>query len=226
VFCMEALMYRCHPLITKLSEMIKQNKLGDIKQINATYTADIASLANQIAGGSILNLGCYPVSLIRLLIGWHLGHNFAEPVEMKSIGRFNSNMRDHQASALLKFENNIIATVSTADDIEMNYQFEIYGSKGRLRFMTNPWLPTQDNNRFDMYLYDQDMPMEIYVTADKPLYTYQIDAVNQHIISGDKQSYFISWQDSIGNMTVLHTWLQQIHLHALQYDNSVEEKEK
>lgn len=226
VFCMEALMYRCHPLIAKLSEVIKQNTIGDIKHINAVYTANIAHLANPIAGGSILNLGCYPVSLVRMLVGLHLGNNFAEPVEMKAMGRLNSNNRDNQASVLLKFENNIMASVSTADDMEMNYQFEIYGSKGRLRFITNPWLPTQDDNRFDVYLYDQDVSHEISVKADKPLYTYQIDAVSQHILSGDRQSYFISWQDSIGNMTVLHSWLQQILLHAEQNEsNAMMDKE-
>lgn len=210
VFCMEALMYRCHPLITKLNEVIMQKTIGEIKYINAVYMADIADLANPIAGGSILNLGCYPVSLVRLLTGMSLGRTMAEPTEIRAIGRMNLNNRDNQAGVLLKFENDIMAAVTTADDMGMYYQFEIYGSKGHLRLTSNPWMPTLENNSFVIYPNGQDTPIEINVMGDKSLYTYQIDAVNQHIRSGDTQSNAVSWQDSLGNMAVLHSWLQQV----------------
>lgn len=51
VVCMEALMYRCHPFIQKLQELVQSKIIGDIKLYNATYTANISEIANPTAGG-------------------------------------------------------------------------------------------------------------------------------------------------------------------------------
>lgn len=205
VFCMEALMYRYHPLITKLNELIESDIIGDIKLFNATYIANIASIANPIAGGSIRNLGCYPISLIRLLAN-------AEPKEITALGRMNHDVsNDHQASAILKFENNMMAVVSTADDMEMFWQFDVYGTNGFLKMMTNPWLPNRDQNKIMINCNDKKVPIEINITADKSLYTYQIDAMNQNILNNEPSYHDdVLWQQAIGNVTVLESWLQQV----------------
>lgn len=209
VFCMEALMYRCHPFIKQLRTLIQDKIIGDIRLFNAVYTANIADIANQAAGGAIRNLGCYPVSLIRLLAN-------SEPTEIISLGRLNKKTQtDNQASTILKFENNIMATVSTADDIEMYWQFDVYGTKGHLKVISNPWLPDEENNKIIISRHNEKAPQEITVTAEKSLYTYQIDAVSQHIIDGKIQNYDdMSWQDSIGNAKVLDTWFQQVQIGA------------
>ncbi|KTD47543.1 Gfo/Idh/MocA family protein [Legionella quateirensis] len=205
VFCMEALMYRCHPLTQKMEEIIQSRVLGDIKLYNALYTAPIADLANPIAGGSIRNLGCYPISLIRLLAK-------AEPVDLVATGRLNqNNLNDSQASAILKFEDNAIAVVSTADDIEMVWQFDVYGTLGSLRAVTNPWLPDEENNKCVVQLYEDKNELEFIIKAEKPLYTYQIDTVNSHIMKNSVQKVnAISLADSLGTIRVLEDWLKQV----------------
>ncbi|APF02970.1 TPA: Gfo/Idh/MocA family oxidoreductase [Legionella pneumophila] len=207
IFCMEALMYRYHPFIKKLQEIIQSDIIGKIKLYNATYTANIAEIANPVAGGSIRNLGCYPISLVRLLAN-------AEPVEIRGIGRMNcKNNTDSQASVLLKFADDSIAAVSTADDIEMHWQFEVYGTKGYLKTGTNPWLPDSEGNKIFIYLNNELTPKEINVNAEKSLYTYQIDFINEQILNGDsKQFNKTSLLDSTGNAIVLETWLKQINL--------------
>jgi predicted dehydrogenase len=204
VFCMEALMYRYHPLTKKLQELINDKIIGDIKLFNAIYMANIATIANPTAGGSILNLGCYPVSLIRLLAN-------AEPKEIVALGRMNPDIRnDHQASAILKFDNQAIAVVSIADDMEMFWQFDLYGTKGTLKMITNPWLPDR-NNKIIIQYHAEEKAIEINVTAEKPLYTYQIDAMSNKILGNVlTQNNEISWQDSLGNIKALDQWLRQL----------------
>lgn len=201
VFCMEALMYRCHPVTHKLQEIIQSKVLGDIKLYTATYTANIADKANPTAGGSIRNLGCYPVSLVRLLAN-------KEPVSIQASGRMNPiTNTDNQASAILKFEDNSIAVISTADDIKMSWQFEIHGTEGCLKMITNPWLPSV-NNQFLLHLNHEDRPLEVIVSADLPLYTYQINTVNNHIINNSISGFGgVTLKDSLGNITVLEKWL-------------------
>lgn len=203
VFCMEALMYRCHPFIKKLQDLIQENVIGEIRSISASYMANIAALANTTKGGAILNLGCYPMSLIRLLAN-------AEPIEMLSIGsidRLRNN--DNHASAVLKFPNQITATVTTADDIGMFSQFDVYGTKGHLKVVTNPWLPTCDHNQILIFENNKSQPTEINVKAEQSLYAYQIDAVSNGIINGS-QSATVSWEESIGNIAALSAWRQQV----------------
>ena len=228
VICVEALMYRYHPFIEKLTEMVKNKVVGDLRLLTATYTVDISAVANPTAGGSILNLGCYPVSLIRLLVGQDQGNNMIEPTHIISLGRLNQQSRDNQASVLLKFDNQIMAVVNTADDFGKYAQFDIYGTEGHLHVLTNPWLPTRDNNKIRLYRKDQEIPVEINVTADKSLYTYQIDAVNKAIMQRDETTEGVVWQNNIGNMIVLDTWLRQINDETEQLSQAefVEKKEE
>jgi predicted dehydrogenase len=213
IFCMEGLMYRCHPFIVQLKELIKNKTIGDIKFFNATYTANIAAIANATAGGSILNLGCYPVSLVRMLAGADMGLNVAEPVAISAQGRMNKEkFNDSQASVLLKFANDAQAMITVADDLEMYSQFEIVGTKGRLHVLTNPWLPGNENK----ILISRDgvsMPEEITVNADKTLFSYQIDVVGKGILEGKTSAHSpgISWEDTLGNMSVLTEWRKQVH---------------
>lgn len=204
VICMEALMYRSHPVIKKLQEIIQSKILGEVKLYNATYTAHIVDVANPIAGGSIRNLGCYLISLVRLLAN-------AEPISISGIGRFNSaTQNDNQASVILKFADNTIAVVSTADDIKMTSQFEVHGTNGYLKMLTNPWMPG-DENKIVIYLHHHSNSIEINISADKPLYTYQIDVMNAKILKSENAELEgVTLSDSLGNTIVLETWLQQV----------------
>lgn len=201
--CMEALMYQHHPFTQKICELV--SSLGEIKLINAVYTADIAAVANKIESGSIRNLGCYPLSLIRLLLP-------SQPIEMRAVGRASQD-HDHQASLLLKFSNNTIAVISTADDMAMHWQFEVYGVNGMLKVVSNPWLPDCTNSLL-IYRNSQSEPEKIIVTAEQPLYTYQINAVNKLIFEKNfKNETLVSFQDSLFNTKLLEYWRQQV-LHA------------
>ncbi len=205
VFCMEALMYRSHPFTKKIQDIMDSKIIGDVKLYNATYTAHIVDIANPTAGGSIRNLGCYPISLVRLLAN-------AEPIEIHGTGRMNpENNTDNQGSVILKFADKSMAVVSTADDIKMAWQFDVYGTKGSLKVITNPWLPSCDNNKVLIYLDNEAVPTEINITAEKSLYTYQIDLTNMQILNkGADKFNEKTLLDSLGNTVVLETWLKQV----------------
>lgn len=205
IFCMEALMYRFHPFIKKIQNIVNEGALGHIQFYNALYNASIANVANPTAGGSIRNLGCYPVSLIRLLAQ-------QEPSEIHALGNINLvTLNEHQASLILKFANHELATISTSDNIKMSWHFEIFGTQGRLKVITNPWLP-QKHSSAVLQRYDSDDSTEINVTADKGLYTYQIDYMNSQILQGDfKSSLGHQLAHSLGNAVVLETWRKKAH---------------
>ena len=45
--------------------------------------------SNALGGGGILDVGCYPASMVRLVAGVASGGNFAEPIELKASGQLN-----------------------------------------------------------------------------------------------------------------------------------------
>tara|TARA_R110000868_G_scaffold77983_6_gene222960 strand:- start:204 stop:1190 length:987 start_codon:yes stop_codon:yes gene_type:complete len=205
VICMEGLMYRSHPLTKKLESLLDSNTIGDAKLYQATYTANIANLANPTAGGSIRNLGCYPVSLIRLLTK-------AEPTEIRALGTLDpATNNDTHASIMMKFPYHAMATVTTSDSLEMFWQFEIHGTQGHLKVITNPWLPTQERNIILIKRHDEADVQEINVTANQPLFTYQVDVMRQRIVrQPDPRDAGITLADSAGNVAVLEKWIHQI----------------
>ena len=89
VFLMEAFMYRCHPQTAKLVELIRKKVIGDVRLIQAAFCFEAPvdvqhRLFNpRLGGGGILDIGCYPVSVARLVAGAALGKPFAEPLEVK-----------------------------------------------------------------------------------------------------------------------------------------------
>src|SRR5262249_37432744 len=118
VFLMEAFMYRCHPQTARLVELIRDRAIGDVRMIRARFGFDAPFkpesriYKNSLGGGGILDVGCYPVSMSRLIAGASLGENFANPIDVKAAGRLGATGVDEWSAATLKFRGDIIAQVS------------------------------------------------------------------------------------------------------------------
>ncbi len=205
ICCMEGLMYLHHPLINEIIQIIDNQTLGDITYYHAVYFGNIINVANPVAGGSIRELGCYPLSLIRLLAK-------EEPIEIKALGHQSTEtMNDIQSHALFKFKNNATAAISVADNLRYYWEFSIHGSHGFIKMISNPWLPTLTNNIMLLYLNNERNPIEYNISATKSLYTYQVDALSQRILNGDFTNYAVpSLQDSFNNIKTIDHWLDQI----------------
>ncbi len=77
-FAGEAFMYRFHPQTRRLIELIKEGAIGDLRIIRSSFGFNMGRVqpdhrlfANATAGGGILDVGCYPVSMARLIAGSH-----------------------------------------------------------------------------------------------------------------------------------------------------------
>ena len=85
VFLMEAFMYRCHPQTERLVELLRSGVIGDVKLVRATfgfrgaYDPEERAPRQCSRGGGILDLGCYTVSMSRLVAAVALGVEVAEP---------------------------------------------------------------------------------------------------------------------------------------------------
>ncbi len=105
VFLMEAFMYRCHPQTLKLAALVRDGTIGQVKMIravfsyNAGYDPTSRAYANELGGGGILDVGCYPASMTRLIAGAASGEPFLDPVHVKGCAKIGPTGVDHYAAA-------------------------------------------------------------------------------------------------------------------------------
>jgi predicted dehydrogenase len=239
VFLMEAFMYRCHPQTRKLAELVGSGAIGKVQMIRAVFSfaapfnPGSRLYAKEMGGGGILDVGCYPASMSRLIAGAAVGRPFADPVQVKGCGVLGPTGVDHYAAATLQFEDGIIAQLITGVTCDMPIEVTVYGEKGWLS-VPNPWLPSTPcrtateplpldmhfpAERILLYSHGRLEPQEIIVEADRDLFTYEADTVAEHI--ADRQAPAMSWEDSLGNIRLLDRWRNEIGL-AYELDRSVQ----
>ncbi len=233
VFLMEAFMYRCHPQMARLVELIRGGAIGEVRAVRAvmSFSAPFDEHSRlfdkALGGGGVLDVGCYPASISRLVAGAAAGRPFAEPVRLKACAVFATTGVDTFTAATAEFPGGIIAEMVCGLACQVPAEAVVYGSKGRL-LVPNPWLPSSPARtavmplppdtqwppaKLLLWAMDRDVPEEIVVEADRDLYSYEADAVDRSIV--DRQAPEMSWEDSLGNLRVLDRWREEI---GLRYD--------
>jgi predicted dehydrogenase/aryl-alcohol dehydrogenase-like predicted oxidoreductase len=220
VFATEAFMYRCHPQTAKLVELIKSKTIGDLRVIQATFS--FAAGFNptsrlydpELGGGGILDIGCYPASIARLLAGAATGQPFADALDVKAVGHLESTGVDGYTVAVAKFPGEIVAQLSAGVAVNQENQVRLYGTKGKI-VVKNPWVADRtggDAGHLSVCRDGEKMPEEISIPASVSSFTLEVDAFGDAVAAGHKQasSPAMSWADSIGNMKLLDSWRSQI----------------
>ncbi len=219
VFLMEAFMYRCHPQMEALRRLLSERIIGDIGMVRSSFAYGMAfdpesrAFSNDLAGGGILDVGCYPVSAARLIAGAVHGKPFLDPVEIKGMAHFCEEGTDSYAAAVLRFDGDIIAEVSCGSGLNRleSATIEIWGSKGRI-FIREPWCPSRydrDPVRIEVEHYE-DGDKSVILDCPLDLYTYEADMVANHVAA--RQAPAMSWDDTIGNMETLDRWRAEVRL--------------
>jgi len=208
-FFMEAFMYRCHPQTRMVKRLIDSGAIGEVQHIAANFgyrTAFVESsrlFSNALAGGGILDVGCYPVSLARMVTG-------AEPVSIHGAGHLGSTGVDEWASALLGFSGGVSAQIATGTRLNLDNSARISGTAGFIH-LPNPWLPVDNEGNWSFSL-TTSSGTDVIRGGNKPLYTYEVEAVARAIARGASECADMSWQDSLSNARVLDSWRASIGL--------------
>lgn len=204
VFLMEAFMYRCHPLIAKLVELIKDKAIGEVRLIKASFSFHCGwnpegrLLNNALGGGGILDVGCYTTSVSRLIAGAALGQDFVEPIDIKSMGKIGESRVDDYAVALLRFPGDIIAEIATGVQLNQDNVLQVFGTGGNI-VMPGFWNPAKI-----VLSKNGQAAEEIVIEDPKDVYTYEADTVAANIAK--RQAAALSLEDTLGNMRTMDTW--------------------
>jgi predicted dehydrogenase len=219
VVLMEAFMYRCHPQTAKIAGLIRSGALGTVGLVQAAFSFksdyDPASRlwANAAGGGGILDVGCYAVSMARLVAGAAAGQPFLDPVTVSGAGVLHPESGvDAYAAATLAFANNVIAQVSAGVGLHQDNVVRIYGSAGWL-LVPSPWVVNRDGGVSKILLHraGASAPEEIVIEA-APLYALEADAFAAAVRAGLRDVPQMSTADTLGNLATLDRWRAAIGL--------------
>ncbi|PLP58199.1 oxidoreductase [Mesorhizobium loti] len=220
-FLGEAYMYRLHPQTLKLVDLIKAGAIGEVRLIRSSFGYAMPAVmpehrlyANDLAGGGILDVGGYPVSMTRLIAGAAAGRPFLDPESVAGAGHLGATGVDEWASALLKFVNGIIAEVSCSISLTQDNVLRIFGTRGSIE-VANFWFASGKQGgtgRIDVVTADGRQAIE--VREEGWLYSFEVDAAGDAILAGGQEFAWpgMGWADSLGNLRVMDKWRASIGL--------------
>lgn len=219
VFFMEALMYRCHPQIARMIDIIRSGEIGNIRHVRANlgFSADVDPgsrlFDRELAGGAILDVGGYPISMARLIAGAATGKPFENPDSVKAVGKIGITGVDEESYALLHFPGGMTAQCAVAISQDMDSGAWISGSSGQI-YLSNPWTPGRNAGPSDATLTittDAGVRTEDIKRAEH-LFAFEAEVASRAITEGSVEAPApaMSWDDSIGNADALDRWREQI----------------
>ncbi len=211
-FLMEAFMYRCHPQIARVLEIIKSGQIGKISHMkiqfgfSATFNPASRLFDRNLGGGGILDVGGYPMSLARLFAG-------AEPTSIKGSGIVGKSGVDEVAYGLLTFAGGLTAEIACAVTRNMDNRAIITSDKGTIEIV-DPWVPGRNVGPSDATIITTIDGKAHSETLRSPnqLFSFEAEVASKAITEGKTQAPYpaMSWADSIGNNAALDRWRAEL----------------
>ena len=197
VVFMEAFMYRFHPQHERILRVIREGVIGKIRHIEAAFSFVFPDIQNfrlepGMAGGSLMDVGCYAINVCRLMTG-------DEPLEVTGKVWINpKNECEYQTSATLLFPNDVLATIHSAYCVPDRQVYCVYGDKGSV-----------GTKRAYAPQVDVDVPIEIHTERchERILvegchqYQLEVEAFGEAVLLGKPLRW--SGDDGVKNMQVI-----------------------
>jgi predicted dehydrogenase len=195
----EAFMYRFHPLYGALIQALRGGAIGEITSVAGRFTFaldDFSQLPANAAlgGGSLMDVGCYPVNLMRLLLG-------AEPLRATAFARMRGGV-DATLVGLLEFPGGVLGQLECSIESEERHGAAITGTQGAI-LVTRPWLPGSEGTE---YLLKRAGVDEVVHVPGAQCYCLEVEDFAQAVRTGRPTRW--SLEDAVANMAVIDALLR------------------
>jgi predicted dehydrogenase len=209
LFLMEALWTRFHPSIAKLQEIISSGIIGEIKHVvadfgfKAVYDEEARWFNPHLTGGSLLDIGIYPLFISKLLLG--------QPQEIKATGVMAPTGVDMNCSISTNYASGATASLFSTFAAQTDTTCTVYGTLGKV-YMHPRFHETKG---MTLTIYDGE---ETVIETERLGwgYSYEADAVQEDLHAGRVENAWMSHQFSQELMGLLDEIRSQI---GLKYPN-------
>jgi predicted dehydrogenase len=173
-------MYRHHPQTKIAGDFVRGGGLGRVDLLRGVFTFRMGSRDNvrlrpEWGGGSLWDVGVYPLSLAQYLLGgppeWVFGDQWLGPSGV-----------DEAFSGTLHYPGGAMAQISSGFTVPYYNHCDALGEKGRLVF-TRPFTALERADRRLTFIDAEDHPHELPV-PDVELYAGEIEDMHDAILDG------------------------------------------
>lgn len=190
LFLMEAVWTMFQPTIAKTLEIIKSGRIGEIQYLTSDFgfrtPFNLSSrlFDPDLGGGSLLDIGIYPVFITLLLLG--------DPDDVKAIARKTPQGVDETISMIFDYNSGQQASLFSTFQAITNIETVIYGSLGKItlnrKWFTHTWISvTMNDESVEEFKFD-------YKSNG---YEFEAEEVVNCLLQGKKQSDKMSWDFSL-----------------------------
>lgn len=193
---MEAFMYRFHPRTQRAAEIARE-ELGVIRAGTSTFTfslrgqPDDIRLDPDLAGGSLMDIGCYAVSAMGLFLG-EPERVYAESADTRDCGV------DTQLTAVLTFDSGVTARIHSGFDTQLRKTYRLESVDGWLA-ATDAFGAEPDQRVALKYQVDGRTVTEAFDPVDP--YQREVEHFAEVIAAGETPA--IDRTESVRNMQVI-----------------------
>jgi xylose dehydrogenase (NAD/NADP) len=176
VVAAEAVMYLYHPLTGRLAELVRDGAVGEVQLVRGAFSFTLERPRDvrwkpELGGGALWDVGSYPVSLIRRLLG--------EPAEVFGWERLAPSGVDESFAGLLRFRDGALGAFDAGFRHAFRVEAAIIGGEGVL-WLERPYVMAP-SSRIVIRRGD-DERVEASSTADP--YQCEVEAIAAAVLDG------------------------------------------
>lgn len=200
---LEAFAYRAHPQFLKLRALVEKGAIGQVKLVRARYCFTLGAGESNIrwkkdlGGGALWDVGCYPVSFARAVVGEAPTTAFASLVDGKT-------GVDVLGAGQLRFPSGALAQIESGYCLSYGVGAEVVGDAGTLA-LPNPWQPDVDGKRNGLlFISPDDKAIPLDFPPVDP-YLCEVNALEGAVLDGRPLPWTLAEsRDNVAALIALH----------------------
>ena len=201
----EGIAYRTHDQTKIIKKILDQKEIGEIISIESSFGFEVKRIkpdsrlfSKKLGGGSILDIGCYPLSFLNLLFNDNNDYKI-----LNARGGFTSTGVDNHAEAEIIINDTINCSIQVSIKDNLENIIKIKGSNGEI-IVNNPWLPDKKST---LDIKSGSSFHKKFINSQLNIYANQIQKISDNFekkINNDRFAVDIS--DSLKIMKNLSLW--------------------
>ncbi len=205
LFLMEALWSRYLPVWRQVREWLDEGSIGGVTLISSTFCfraerdPSDRKFNHDLAGGALLDLGVYNISLSQWVAG-------EPPTETRALAYIGDTGVDELTAGTMAYPRGVVSQFACSFLVDGVNEMAIYGTKGRIRVHPNFWEPTRATLVVDGKERAVSLPFR------RNGFEYQIEEAIRCVRSGKGESDTMPLAATLASMNTMDQIREQIGL--------------
>jgi D-xylose 1-dehydrogenase (NADP+, D-xylono-1,5-lactone-forming) len=194
VIVAEAFMYRHHKQTLRVKELVEGGSVGRLSLVRGAFSFNIGSpsdvrLSADLGGGSVWDIGCYPISYSRFVIG-------SEPLEVFGWQQTGASGVEETFAGQMRFSGDVFVQFDSSFRAPERSFMEFVGTEGVL-YVTNPFKP----GKHETLILESDGQAQKISVKSHDLYLGEIEDMADAILTGKQPR--VRMEDSRNNVAAI-----------------------